>query len=113
MAARQFADRIPATLLLKGCRTIVTRRDQALWCNSTGSPGMASGGHGDLLAGVIGARLAIKDPPMDAARMAAWLCGRSAEIALLQSRMSEESLLPTDVLESLGAAFRDWKASLR
>lgn len=113
MAARQFADRTTATLLLKGCRTIVTRRGDALWCNSTGSPGMASGGQGDVLAGVIGARLAIRDSPLDAARLGAWLCGRSAEIALNESRLSEESLLPTDVLHFLGAAFRDWRASLR
>ncbi len=113
MAARQFADRTAATLLLKGCRSIVTRRGQALWCNSTGSPGMASGGQGDILAGVIGARLAIQDSPLDAARLGAWLCGRGAEIALNESRLSEESLLPTDVLHFLGAAFRDWKASLR
>jgi hydroxyethylthiazole kinase-like uncharacterized protein yjeF len=112
-AARQFADRTAATLLLKGCRTIVTRCDQALWCNSTGSPAMASGGQGDVLAGVIGARLAIHETPMDAARMGAWLCGRSAEIALNKSRLSEESLLPCDVLDFLGAAFRDWKTSLR
>ncbi|MEO5912910.1 MAG: NAD(P)H-hydrate dehydratase [Luteolibacter sp.] len=112
-AARQFADRTPATLLLKGCRTIVTRQGQPLRCNATGTPGMASGGQGDVLAGVIGARLAIGDSPMDAASMAAWLCGRSAEIALTERHLSEESLLATDVLHFLGAAFRDWKTSSR
>ena len=112
-AARQFADRISATLLLKGCRTIVTQRGQSLWCNSTGSPGMATGGQGDVLAGVIGAKLAIKESPMDAARMGAWLSGRSAEIALNETQVSEESLLPTDVLRFLGSAFRDWKTTSR
>ena len=112
-AARQFADRVPATLLLKGSRTIVTRRGEMLRCNSTGSPGMASGGQGDLLAGVVGARLAIGDSPMDAAALGAWLCGRSAEIALNERHLSEESLLPGDVLHFLGAAYRDWKNSCR
>ncbi|MES2924276.1 MAG: NAD(P)H-hydrate dehydratase [Verrucomicrobiota bacterium] len=112
-AARQFADRIPATLLLKGSRTIVTRQGEPLLCNSTGSPAMATGGQGDLLAGVIGARLAIGDTPMDAASLGAWLCGRSAEIALNERHLSEESMLPGDVLHFLGAAFRDWQGSRR
>ncbi len=112
-AARKFADRVPATLLLKGCRTIVTRQGHPLWCNSTGTPGMATGGQGDLLAGVIGARLAIGDSPMDAAALGAWLCGRAAEIALNQNNLSEESLTPSDVLYFIGAAFRDWKSSFR
>lgn len=112
-AARRFADRVPATLLLKGCRTIVTRQGQPLWCNSTGTPGMATGGQGDLLAGVIGARLAIGDSTVDAAALGAWLCGRAAEVALNQENLSEESLTPSDVLHFLGAAFRDWKTSGR
>lgn len=112
-AAKKFSDRVPSTLLLKGCRTVVTCGGQSLLCNSTGSPGMASGGQGDLLSGVIGALLAIGHPPMDAASLAAWICGRSAEIALNESHLSEESLLPSDVLHFLGAAFLDWKSSRR
>ena len=112
-AARQFADRSSATLLLKGSRTIVTRKGEPLLCNSTGSPGMASGGQGDLLAGVIGARLAIGQTPMEAASLGAWLCGRSAEIALNERHLSEESLLPSDVLHFFGAAYRDWNDSRR
>ena len=112
-SARNFVDQSPATLLLKGCRTLVTRRGEPIWCNSTGSPGMASGGQGDVLAGVIGARLATGDSPMNAARLATWVCGRSAEIALNDPTISEESLLPTDILHHLGAAFRDWKSSRR
>jgi hydroxyethylthiazole kinase-like uncharacterized protein yjeF len=112
-AAVEFAERFPATLLLKGCRTLVTRRGQALWCNTTGTPGMASGGQGDLLAGVIGARLAAGDAPLEAAALGAWLCGRSAEICLNQPHLSEESLTPGDVLHHLGAAYQDWKTSNR
>jgi NAD(P)H-hydrate epimerase len=112
-AARTFADRIPATLLLKGARTIVTRAGQPLWCNSTGSPGMATGGQGDLLAGVIGARLAIGDGPFEAAALSAWLCGRAAEIALTEPGISEESLIPSDVARCLGRAHLDWKSARR
>lgn len=112
-AAREFADRFPAVLLLKGGRTLVTQRNQPLWCNSTGSPGMATGGQGDLLAGVIGARLAIGDAPLEAAALSAWICGRSAEIALAEAGLSEESLTPGDVAMRLGAAFHDWRTSMR
>jgi NAD(P)H-hydrate epimerase len=113
-AARRFAvERCAGTLLLKGCRTLVTRSGAALWCNSTGTPAMATGGHGDLLAGVIGARLALGDPPMEAAALSAWLCGRAAEIAVQDANISEESLLPSDLLRCLGGAFKDWKSSSR
>ena len=112
-SARRFTDRIPATLLLKGSRTIVARSGHPLRFNSTGTPAMATGGQGDLLAGVIGARLAVGDSPFDAASLGAWICGRSAEIAMHEHHLSEESLLPTDVLHFLGAAFADWKSSLR
>lgn len=112
-AAREFADRCPAILLLKGCRTLITRRGEPLWCNATGTPAMATGGQGDLLAGVIGSRMASGEPAMNAALIGSWLCGRSAEIALEQMNTSEESLVPTDVLHFLGAAFQDWKAASR
>ena len=107
-AARLFADRSPATLLLKGCRTIVTRAGAPLWFNPTGTPGMATGGQGDLLAGVLGALLAIGNDPVDAASTGAWLCGRAAERALLEPTVSIQSLLPSDVLRHLGGAFNDW-----
>lgn len=113
LAARAFADRTPATLLLKGCRTLITRSGCPLWCNATGSAGMATGGQGDLLAGVLGARLASGAPPLEAACLAAWLCGRAAELALDQPATSEQSLTPSDVASHLGAAFLDWQGSRR
>jgi NAD(P)H-hydrate epimerase len=113
-AARRFSDeRCAGLLLLKGCRSLVTRQGKALWCNSTGTPAMATGGQGDLLAGVIGARLAIGDTPMEAAALSAWLCGRAAEIAMQEADTSEESLIPSDVLRCLGGAYEDWKSSSR
>ncbi|MEI6656416.1 MAG: NAD(P)H-hydrate dehydratase [Verrucomicrobiota bacterium] len=112
-AARAFVARHPGTLLLKGCRTLVTRRGQPLWCNATGSPAMATGGHGDLLAGVLGAQLAAGIPPVAAAATAAWLCGRAAELALTDRHVSEESQTPGDLLARLGAAFNDWREGRR
>lgn len=74
---------------------------------------MATGGQGDLMAGVIGARLAIGDSPLEAAALSAWLCGRAAEIAMQDANTSEQSLTPSDVLLHLGGAFEDWRTSSR
>lgn len=112
-AARHFAEKVPATLLLKGGRSLIARAGQPLWCNATGSPGMATGGQGDLLAGVIGARLAGGDPPLESAALGAWLCGRASEIALNEPGISEESLTPSATARHLGSAFADWKSSGR
>lgn len=112
-AAREFVKTSAATLLLKGSRTLVTRAGSAVWCNSTGGPSMASGGQGDLLAGVIGARLAAGMDPMEAAAHSAWVCGRAAEIAVTTDLESDESLTPQDVSHALGRAFNDWRSSGR
>ena len=112
-AVREFTDHHPCTLLLKGCRTLVTRKGETIWCNSTGTPGMAIGGQGDLLSGVIAAKLTQGGSPVLAASFAAWLCGRAAEMAIHCSGNSEESLLPSDVAARLGAAHKDWRGSNR
>jgi NAD(P)H-hydrate epimerase len=105
--ARNFCEQFPVTLLLKGSRTVVSERGRPLSYNSTGNPGMATGGMGDVLtgvcAGLIGRGLAL----YDAARIGAWACGRAAELAIFNGAESEESLLPRDVLTHLGAAFNE------
>jgi ADP-dependent NAD(P)H-hydrate dehydratase / NAD(P)H-hydrate epimerase len=105
--AKRFCARFPVTLLFKGSRTIVAQRDRPLSYNTTGNPGMATGGMGDILTGVCAALIAQKMSCYDAARLGAWLCGRAAEISIFNARVSEESLLPSDVLENLGLAFND------
>ena len=109
--AARFCAKYPVTLLFKGSRTIVAERGRPLSYNTTGNPGMATGGMGDVLTGVCAALLALKLAPFDAARLAAWLCGRAAEIAVFHAGASEESLLPSDVLKNLGAAFNDLRAA--
>jgi NAD(P)H-hydrate epimerase len=105
--AKNFADLFPVTLLLKGARTIVAERGRPLSYNSTGNPGMATGGMGDVLTGLCAALIAQGVSLYDAARLAAWLCGRAAEMAIFEDRESEQSLLPRDVLRNLGAAFNE------
>lgn len=111
-AARRFADRHACTLLLKGCRSLITAPGRGLWCTPTGHPGMAVGGQGDVLAGVIGARLAIGDDPLTAACFASWCCGRAAECAVLRSGAGENHT-PTAGMDHLGQAMRDWRERRR
>jgi NAD(P)H-hydrate epimerase len=105
--ATKFCHRFPVTLLLKGSRTIVAERDRPLSYNTTGNPGMATGGMGDILSGVCAGLAGQGLSLYDAARLGAWLCGRAAEIAIFSGSQSEQSLLPRDVLDHLGAAFNE------
>jgi NAD(P)H-hydrate epimerase len=105
--AKRFCAKYPVALLLKGSRTIVAERSRPLSYNTTGNPGMATGGMGDVLTGVCTALLGQKLQPYDAGRLGAWLCGRAAELAISHGRASEQSLLPRDVLDHLGLAFRE------
>jgi hydroxyethylthiazole kinase-like uncharacterized protein yjeF len=105
--ATKFCGRFPVTLLLKGSRTIVAERGRPLSYNTTGNPGMATGGMGDVLTGVCAGLLGQGLLPYDAGRIGAWLCGRAAEIAIFNGTQSEQSLLPRDVLHHLGDAFNE------
>jgi hydroxyethylthiazole kinase-like uncharacterized protein yjeF len=109
----KFCNRFPVTLLLKGSRTIVGERKRALSYNTTGNPGMASGGMGDVLTGVCAGLAGQGLSLYDAARLGAWVCGRAAEIAIFRRGASEESLLARDVLDHLGQAFNDIRNSGR
>lgn len=102
--AREFVKRYPCTLLYKGARTIVTAPGEDLFYNSTGSPGMATGGQGDVLCGLLAALLGGGHGALEAARASAWLAGRASEFAL-NGGESPESLLAGDTVKHLGAAF--------
>jgi len=105
---RAFTDRYPGTtLLLKGAHSIVAQSGQSLYINGTGHAGMASGGQGDVLTGVIAGLLAQGVSCIDAARLGAWLCGRAAELAVSHGGQSVQSLSAGDVPDWLGAAFRE------
>ena len=109
--ARNVCEQLPVTLLFKGSRTIVCEQNRPLSYNNTGNPGMATGGMGDVLTGVCAGLAGQGLPFYDAARVGAWLCGRAAEISIFNANASEESLLPRDVLDNLGRAFRDLRLS--
>src|SRR5438445_548967 len=105
--ATTFCDRFAVTLLFKGSRTIVAERGRPLSYNTTGNPGMATGGMGDVLTGVCAGLLGQGLSPYDAARLGAWVCGRAAEMSIFNAHANEQSLLATDVLERVGNAFKE------
>lgn len=78
--AREFIAQHPNTLLYKGARTIIAAPDRSVAYNTTGQPGMATGGIGDVLTGVCAAFVARGLSLYDAACLGSWLIGRSAEI---------------------------------
>jgi hydroxyethylthiazole kinase-like uncharacterized protein yjeF len=97
------------TLLLKGARTVIATRGQPTLFNTTGHPGMASGGMGDALTGVCAAFAAQEMPLHRAAGLSSWLCGRAAEIAVIRDQIAMEALCASDVTAHLGAALLDLK----
>ena len=112
-AARAFVERYPCTLLLKGARTVVVSPERPVVLNPCGHAGMATGGQGDVLAGVIGGLLAGGGGAHEAAALGAWLCGRAAERAVTHGGESVESCLARDTVAHLGGAFHDWRSGCR
>lgn len=92
------------TLLLKGARTVIATHGQDTLFNTTGHPGMATGGMGDVLTGVCTALIGQGIPLHRAAALGAWLCGRAAELHAVSS--APESTLPGDVVDHLGQAWK-------
>jgi len=102
--AKKFSIEYNVTTVLKGHRTIVAAPNKRLYVNSSGNPGMASGGCGDVLTGIIGAFLACGMDPFEAARLGTYIHGLSGDIAA--KNKGEISLRATDLLESLPQAFK-------
>lgn len=97
------AEELGLVIVLKGHHTLVTYKGQSFF-NTTGNSGLAKGGSGDALTGIITAFLAQGYLPFTAAKLAVYIHGLAADITLKEQ--SEESMLITDVIESLGKAFK-------
>jgi NAD(P)H-hydrate epimerase len=93
-------------LVLKGARTVVAAPGQPAAVIPTGNAGMASGGTGDVLAGLCGALLAGGLPPFDAARVAAWVHGAAGD--LVAARLGQRGLLAGDLGEAIGQVWARW-----
>ena len=97
-----LAARCKAVVVLKGHRTLVTD-GQTQWINTTGNPGMATGGSGDVLTGLIAALACQGLPPWDAARLAVYLHGLAGDLAAAE--LGQESLVASDLIGFLPRAF--------
>jgi NAD(P)H-hydrate epimerase len=104
-AAREMAEKTSAIVVLKGAGTVVTRKGAPLCVNLTGNPGMASGGMGDVLSGLIAGLVAQGIAPFDAARAGVYLHGRAGDNVAW--RISQAGLIARDVLEELPNVFRE------
>ncbi len=96
---KKFVSEFGCTLILKGANTIVASPDGELQFNTTGNSGMATGGSGDVLSGILVSLLAQGYSVKDAALSAVYIHGAAADKAL--SKKSAEALLPTDFIEEL------------
>ena len=97
-SAREFAKQMGCVLLLKGHRTCISD-GEVCYENSTGNPGMAVGGSGDVLAGMIVSLLGQGIAPLEAAACGAWLHGAAGD--LCASQLGQYGMLPTDMLNVL------------
>ena len=103
--AENFAKKNGCTLVLKGHRTITATKHGEVFVNTTGNPGMAKGGSGDILAGIITSLIGQGIPAKTAAYTAVWLHGRAGDIAA--EKYGEYSMTPTDMLCTLKSAIRE------
>lgn len=97
-AAADFAKEYGCIVLLKGHRTIITDGTRC-YRNPTGNPGMAVGGSGDLLSGILVSLIGQGFSPLDAAVCGAWIHGKAGDICA--AKLGQYGMLPTDMLEVL------------
>jgi NAD(P)H-hydrate epimerase len=109
--AREFAATHRLHVVLKGHRTLVASPDGAVAINLTGNPGMATGGTGDVLAGMMGAWLAQLLDGDAAARLAVYLHGLAGDLA--EADEGEVALVAGDIVDRLGDAVLDLTARRR
>jgi NAD(P)H-hydrate epimerase len=100
-AARAVAETLRCVVVLKGTRTVVTD-GKCLYINTTGNPGLATGGTGDVLTGVTAGLLGQKFQPFEAACLACYLHGLAGDIGA--KRLGQHSLMASDLLDTLPEA---------
>ena len=101
--AFRLACRTRSCVVVKGPHSAVIGPDGRVSCNSTGNPGMATGGSGDVLTGLLTGLLASGYPAFDAARLGVWLHGRAGDIAALH--YGQNGMNSRDIAGCLGEVF--------
>lgn len=104
-AAQQFSMTFGCLLVLKGHRTIISLPDGEVFVNTTGNAGMAKGGSGDVLSGILTSLLAQGMHPVKAAVCAVWLHGRAGD--LCREKYGERAMTPSDLIEMLPEVFKE------
>ncbi len=109
--ARAFAARYGVYLVLKGARTVIAAPDGRIALNGSGNPGMASGGMGDVLTGVLVSLLGQGHDPFDACKLGVFLHGHAAD--LVAAEKGEIGMSAVDVQERLPYALKDLMSAER
>ena len=110
--ARKFAREHELIVVLKGHRTLVVRPDGEAWVNTTGNPGMATGGTGDILTGMVAGMIAQNpEQALFAVLAAVHLHGLAGDV--MRERVGEHSLVATDLLQGLPQAFQRTREAAR
>lgn len=102
--AKEFANKYNVVCVLKGHRTVVAEPKGKTYTNTTGNPGMASGGVGDVLTGMIASFIGQGIRPFDAAKLGVYLHGLAGDLAAKEK--GEVSLIATDLLNKLPEAIK-------
>ena len=103
--AVDFAAKYKVTLVLKGAGTVIALPDGRVFINSTGNPGMATGGTGDALTGMIGSLLAQGYPAAQAACLGVYLHGLAGDLAAAEK--GEAGMIAGDLIENIPAAIEE------
>lgn len=101
---KEFSFRYQCWVVLKGAHTAITSPDGRCWFNSTGNPGMATGGCGDVLTGIITGLLAQGYPTREAVLLGVYVHGLAGDLAL--SSNGYEALIASDLINNLGKSFQ-------
>jgi len=102
-AQLSFSQKQKCTIVLKGAHTCITTPDGRAYFNSTGNPGMAKGGSGDVLTGIITGLLAQGYPAPDAAIIGVYIHGKAGDLASKSN--GQTGMTPSDMIDNIGKAF--------
>ena len=105
--ARSFAEAHGVYVALKGFRTVIAAPDGKLLINPTGNSGMASGGTGDVLTGLVGGFLAQRQAPLDALGLGVFVHGMAGDRAA--ARLGQHGMVASDLLGEVCGVLREWE----
>ncbi len=102
--AMEFAKKYQVYLIIKGANSMIVTPTSKVFFNATGNPGMATGGSGDVLTGMIASLIAQKYSPLEACIMGVYLHGLAGDLAA--DNLGFEAVLSGDIIDYIGAAFK-------